>query len=446
MIGRHRHAAELAFRPPRYLVRDPRVNTPGRDSPGTPRPDSPSCGPVEADMTCRGLPELSDPVVVAAFEGWNDAGDAATGAVEHLELTRNAEPLAALDPEDYYDFQVNRPTVSLVAGVNRRIEWPTTRFRSPPAGRPRHRADPRHRAEHAVAGVLRRADRARPASSTCTTVVALGALLADVAAHPADPGHRRLRRRGLGRGGSAWSASRYEGPTGILGVFQDAASQAGMPAIRSGPPCRTTCRSRPRPKATLALLHRVEEVLDIAGARWATCPSRPTSGRRRRRDGRAEDDEVAEYVRSLEERARTTVTARGQSGDSIAAEFERYLRRRGRGGRRLSRRRQARGRGDSPGRRASASTGRLRGARRAARRRARPAAGRRPSPPRPALGRPRSTAAIAPGCPGRRPARPDRGDRLLGGGPAVPRSRAPAAEPRLRRRQQVVRSTTGRLR
>ena len=60
------------------------------------------------------LPELNDPVVVVAFEGWNDAGDAATGAVEHLELIWDAEPLAALDPEDYYDFQVNRPTVSLV--------------------------------------------------------------------------------------------------------------------------------------------------------------------------------------------------------------------------------------------------------------------------------------------------------------------------------------------
>src|SRR5215210_6280208 len=74
------------------------------------------------------LPQLTDPLVVVAFEGWNDAGDAATGAVEHLELIWDAKPLAALDPEDYYDFQVNRPTVSLVGGVSRRIEWPTTRI------------------------------------------------------------------------------------------------------------------------------------------------------------------------------------------------------------------------------------------------------------------------------------------------------------------------------
>src|SRR3954447_6702674 len=74
------------------------------------------------------LPELNDPVVVVAFEGWNDAGDAATGAVEHLELVWDAEQLTEIGPDDYYDFQVNRPTVSLVDGVTRRISWPTTRF------------------------------------------------------------------------------------------------------------------------------------------------------------------------------------------------------------------------------------------------------------------------------------------------------------------------------
>ena len=72
-------------------------------------------------------PELRDPIMVAAFEGWNDAGDAATGVVEHLELFWDAEPLVELEPDDYYDFQVNRPTVSLVDGVTRRITWPTTR-------------------------------------------------------------------------------------------------------------------------------------------------------------------------------------------------------------------------------------------------------------------------------------------------------------------------------
>src|ERR1700737_1038210 len=74
------------------------------------------------------LPELVDPVVVAAFEGWNDAGEAATGGIEHLEDVWKATPITELDPEDYYDFQVTRPMVELVEGeTRRRIVWPTTR-------------------------------------------------------------------------------------------------------------------------------------------------------------------------------------------------------------------------------------------------------------------------------------------------------------------------------
>src|SRR3954451_15930393 len=79
------------------------------------------------DGATEGWPELTAPVLVAAFEGWNDAGDAATGAVEHLELVWDAQPLFEIDPDDYYDFQVTRPQVSQVDGVSRRITWPTTR-------------------------------------------------------------------------------------------------------------------------------------------------------------------------------------------------------------------------------------------------------------------------------------------------------------------------------
>jgi hypothetical protein len=71
-------------------------------------------------------PRLVDPVMIAAFEGWNDAGEAASTALEHLELTWDAEPLASIDPEEYYDFQVTRPHVRYADGVTRRIEWQTT--------------------------------------------------------------------------------------------------------------------------------------------------------------------------------------------------------------------------------------------------------------------------------------------------------------------------------
>jgi len=81
-----------------------------------------------------GLPVLRSPVAIAAFEGWNDAADASTAAVEHLEQVWEASPVAELDPEEFYDFQVNRPTVVLAEGETRQIEWPTTRFAvaSPP--------------------------------------------------------------------------------------------------------------------------------------------------------------------------------------------------------------------------------------------------------------------------------------------------------------------------
>src|SRR4051794_2754074 len=82
-------------------------------------------GVIDPKSTFEDLPRLTDAVAVVAFEGWNDAGDAATGAVEHLELIWDATPLAALDPEDYYDFQVNPPTVSLVGGGARRLEGAT---------------------------------------------------------------------------------------------------------------------------------------------------------------------------------------------------------------------------------------------------------------------------------------------------------------------------------
>ena len=79
-------------------------------------------------MTEQEIGPLRNAVLIAAFEGWNDAGDAATAAVEHLEIAWSARPVAAIDPDDYYDFQVNRPTVTLVNGETRRIQWPTTRL------------------------------------------------------------------------------------------------------------------------------------------------------------------------------------------------------------------------------------------------------------------------------------------------------------------------------
>ena len=80
---------------------------------------------MNAEQTSN-LPQLRRPILLAAFEGWNDAGDAASSAVEHLALEWDARPLADIDSDEYYDFQVNRPTVNQIDGVTRRIDWPTT--------------------------------------------------------------------------------------------------------------------------------------------------------------------------------------------------------------------------------------------------------------------------------------------------------------------------------
>jgi proteasome assembly chaperone (PAC2) family protein len=274
------------------------------------------------------LPALSDPVVVAAFEGWNDAGDAATGAVEHLELIWDASPLAALDPDDYYDFQVNRPTVTHVDGVSRRIEWPTTRISvARPTGSARDIV--------LVRGIepnMRWRGFCEELIELCkeldvSTVVTLGALLADtphtlpVPVTGTSYDSESAKRWGL-------ETSRYEGPTGIVGVFQNACVQAGLPAVSFWAAVPHYVSQPPAPKATVALLQRVEEVLEVSvplgalpaqGEEWVRTVSEMAS----------EDDEVVEYVRALEEKA-SQIDLSQASGDAIAKDFERYLRRRGR--------------------------------------------------------------------------------------------------------------------
>ena len=282
---------------------------------------------IDPKDSAEDLPDLIESVVVVAFEGWNDAGDAATGVVEHLELIWDATPLAALDPEDYYDFQVNRPTVSLIDGVSRRIEWPTTRISvARPSGSSRdvvlvRGIEPNMRWRSFCAELI-----ALLQELDVQTVVSLGALLADT------PHTRPTPVTGSAYDDESAQAygletSRYEGPTGILGVFQDACVQAGLPAISFWAAVPHYVSQPPSPRATLALLRRVEEVLEIA-VPVGTLPQQAEEWVQTVDEMANEDEEVVEYVRSLEERA-TEVDLSQANGDSIAREFERYLRRRG---------------------------------------------------------------------------------------------------------------------
>ena len=278
------------------------------------------------------LPTLRDPVLVAAFEGWNDAADAASGAIEHLELIWDAEPLAELDSEDYYDYQVNRPTVRQVDGVTREIQWPATTLSvcSPPGSERDvvllHGIEPNMRWRSFCDDILELVEQLR-----VTTVVILGALLADT------PHTRPVPVTGTAYNKEAaeqfsLEQTRYEGPTGITGVLQDACVRAGVPAVSFWAAVPHYVSQPPNPKATIALLHRVEEVLDIEvplgelpaqSEDWESAVDEMTEG----------DDEVSEYVRSLEERGDAAVDLNEAmakiDGDAIAAEFEKYLRRRG---------------------------------------------------------------------------------------------------------------------
>lgn len=297
------------------------------DSPAAPG-RVPGTGPGQPDVE---LPQLTKPVLVAAFEGWNDAGDAASTALEHLQLSWDARPMAALDPEDYYDFQVTRPTVRLVDGITRRIEWPTTRLTvcRPPGAEFDvvlvHGIEPNMRWRTFCAELLGYVERLG-----ITTVVTLGALLADTPhTRPVPVSGTSYDAASAARFGL--ERSRYEGPSGIVGVFQDACVQAGVPAISFWAAVPHYVSQPPSPKATLALLHRVEEVLDLEVPLGAL-PEQSEQWEQTVSEMAEEDEEVSSYVRALEERGDAEVILHEASGDAIAAEFERYLRRRGPGG------------------------------------------------------------------------------------------------------------------
>jgi predicted ATP-grasp superfamily ATP-dependent carboligase len=271
------------------------------------------------------MSELRDPLMIAAFEGWNDAGEAATAAIEHLIEVWDAEPVAAIDPEDYYDFQVNRPRVVVEDG-QRRISWPTTRILLAESALLDRDVilvqgvEPSTRWRSFTIELL---EYARQVG--VSTFVTLGALLADVPhTRPilitATSEHEDVIHR------FDLETSKYEGATGIVGVLADAASQADLPSLSCWAAVPHYASGTPSPKATLGLIIKLEELLNL------TIPhgDLPELSRvwEQSVDELAEsEDELAEYVHTLE-KALDTADLPEASGDAIAREFERYLRRR----------------------------------------------------------------------------------------------------------------------
>ena len=271
-------------------------------------------------------PTLANPIMLAAFEGWNDAGEAASGAIAHLCEVWDATDFAEIDPEEYYDYQVNRPNVAFDENGARTLTWPTTSFhiaRLPLASRDVilvQGVEPNMRWKQFTAEIVTLAQ-----SLGVEMVVTLGALLSD------SPHTRPVPVTGTSTDDEVSTRlglepSRYEGPTGIVGVIQEACRRAGIPAVSFWAAVPHYAAAPPSPKATMALLQHVEDVLDMPvpmgdltddSRAWAAGIDEMVQ----------EDEDFAGHVRDLEE-ARDDDMA-DVSGDTIAREFERYLRRHG---------------------------------------------------------------------------------------------------------------------
>ena len=275
------------------------------------------------------LNKLDRPVLIAAFEGWNDAGDAASGAVEHLELTWDAKLITEVDSDDFYDFQVNRPIIKQIDGVTRAVEWPSTTLsvcRPPKADRDvvlLRGTEPNFRWRAFCDQLLTIFGELH-----IDSVVILGSLLADT------PHTRPVQVSGAGYDAESakrfgLEQNRYEGPTGITGVLQDACVRAGFPAVSFWAAVPHYVSQPPNPKATVALLQRVEQALDLA-VPLGDLPTRAEAWEASVTEMTEDDEDVADYVRGLEERgdAEAVDVEQHIDADAIAEEFEKYLRRR----------------------------------------------------------------------------------------------------------------------
>jgi proteasome assembly chaperone (PAC2) family protein len=272
------------------------------------------------------VPELRSPVLIAAFEGWNDAADAASSVVDHLMKVWNARVVAAIDPEEFYDFQMNRPVVGTNEEGMRRITWPSTQLAvASPPGALRdvillRGIEPNMRWRQFCAELI-----AGATELGAELVVTLGALLADT------PHTRPIPVTGTATEPELCDRlkleqSNYEGPTGIVGVFQDACTQRDIPAVSFWAAVPHYVAQPPCPKATLALVGQLEDLLELS-IPLDDLPEESRAWERGVDELAEEDEEIGDYVRALEE-TRDTADLPEASGEAIAREFERYLKRR----------------------------------------------------------------------------------------------------------------------
>jgi proteasome assembly chaperone (PAC2) family protein len=271
-------------------------------------------------------PQLERPVLIAAFRGWNDGGQGASLAAAYVARACAAVEFASIDPENFYDFQATRPTVSLVDGFTRRIDWPENSFMHAPlpgAGRDAIillGVEPNLRWRtfgELVTGLAQ--------SFQVELVLTLGSLLADVphtrpspvTGSATDP--QLIEQLGL-------QASRYEGPTGMVGVLHDACARAGLKSASLWAAVPHYVSLTPSPRAAKALVDKLADLLD-ADVDSSELDEAAESYAQQVSEAVASDEETAAYVQELERRVDELAQEwELPTGDSIAAELTRFLR------------------------------------------------------------------------------------------------------------------------
>jgi proteasome assembly chaperone (PAC2) family protein len=284
------------------------------------------------------IPALRSPVMIIAFSGWNDAAEAATGAASHIlgawtdqihaidEHTGVVpELIADVDPEEFYDFQVNRPMVEIDDSQIRSLTWPGTQVFG--LQMPDYEFDfvvvrgvePSMRWKSFTQDLLDLAD-----DLEVSMIVTLGSMLADA------PHSRPISVTGSGAHPDiakrlGVEVSKYEGPTGILGIIQDACVRRGIDSVSLWAAIPHYASNSPSPKASLALLNALEDFLEITLPQ-GELPSQAREWESEVDELAREDSDVAEYVKALEE-SKDTLALSDVSGDELARELERFLRR-----------------------------------------------------------------------------------------------------------------------
>jgi proteasome assembly chaperone (PAC2) family protein len=283
---------------------------------------------MAGELRVQRRPDLTRPVLIAAFRGWNDGAQAASLAAGYLAKTWQAERFADVDPEDFFDFQAARPHVSLEDGMTRRIDWPETAFyHARPNGSDRDvvlllGTEPNLRWRtftELLIGLVRELG--------VEMMITLGALLADVphtrpspvTGSASDP--ELVRQLGL-------SSSRYEGPTGIVGVLHDACRHAEIPSASLWAAVPHYVSLTPSPRAAVALCERLGSLIGVE-IDVSELEEAARSYEEQVSEAVASDEDTSAYVEELERRVdELEESADLPSGDALAAELTRFLRER----------------------------------------------------------------------------------------------------------------------